>query len=78
MLALRKMALRGHPINRRDRLARQTMAYRLSLTPWLYNFLVFGGAKTLLPQRAARLRTTSTGTSPIALRKFVSCRKYIF
>ena len=42
LLALRKLALTGPPLNREDRLARQVMANRLSLTPELYNLLVFG------------------------------------
>ena len=42
LLRLRKLALTGPPISREDRIDRQVMANRLSLTPQLYNLLVFG------------------------------------
>ena len=42
MIALHKLALTGPPLTREDRLARQVMANTLSLTPALYNLLVFG------------------------------------
>lgn len=41
-MEMRKMALRGPPIAREDRLARQTMESRLSLTPEIYNLLAIG------------------------------------
>ena len=42
MIRLQRMALTGAPITREDRLARQTLANRLTLAPEIYNMLVFG------------------------------------
>ena len=42
MLALQRLALVGPPLTREDRLARQSLASRLTLSPELYNLLVFG------------------------------------
>ena len=42
MFKLHRLALRGPPLSREDRLARQTLAAHLSLSPELYNMLVFG------------------------------------
>ena len=42
MFSLQRLAMTGPPLTREDRLARQTLASRLSLSPELYNLLVFG------------------------------------
>ena len=42
LLSLHQMALTGPPLSREDRLARQVIANQLSLTPEVYNSLVFG------------------------------------
>ena len=42
MLGLQRLAITGPPLTREDRLARQTLANRLALSPELYNLLVFG------------------------------------
>ena len=42
MLNLQRLAMTGAPLTREDRMARQTLANRLSLSPELYNLLVFG------------------------------------
>ena len=42
MIALQRLALTGPPLTREDRLARQSLANRLTLSPQLYNLLVLG------------------------------------
>ena len=42
MIALQRLALTGPPSSREDRLARQSLASRLTLSTELYNLLVFG------------------------------------
>ena len=49
MLRLQRLAITGAPLTREDRLARQTLASRLSLSPELYNLLVFGESEDTDP-----------------------------
>ena len=42
MVALQRLALTGPPLSREDRIARQALASRLTLSPEIYNLLVFG------------------------------------
>ena len=42
MINLQRLAITGAPLTREDRMARQVLANRLSLSPELYNLLVFG------------------------------------
>ena len=46
MLALYRMSMDGAPLNREDRMARQTLENQLALPPDLYNLLVFGADDT--------------------------------
>ena len=46
MMALQQLAMRGPPITRDDRMARQVIANQLHLSPQMYNFLVFGEQDT--------------------------------
>ena len=55
MFAQSQMELRGPPITRSDLLARQTMANRFSLTPYLCDLLAFGESEDASPpDRAGR------------------------
>ena len=42
MMALHRLAFTGAPLTREDRIARQSLANQLTLSPELYNLLVFG------------------------------------
>ena len=54
MVSLQRLALAGPPLTREDRLARQTLASRLTLAPEIYNLLVFGeDEEGHLPQQIA-------------------------
>ena len=46
MAALQQLAMRGAPLSREDRVARQIIANQLQLSPGMYNFLVFGESDT--------------------------------
>ena len=67
MLRPHKLALAGPPLSREDRLARQVLANGLSLSPQVYNLLVFGESEdtdTTDPIATCALPPPTTSQSP--------------
>ena len=68
MIRLQRLAITGAPLTREDRLARQSLASHLSLSPELYNLLVFGETEDTdqlaLPDEVIGPRALPSSQSP--------------
>lgn len=53
IIEIQRMAARGRPLTKEDRLARQVIANHLTFSPEVYNFLVFGETEKALHKAPA-------------------------
>ena len=64
MLTLQQLAMRGAPLSREDRVARQVIANQLHLSPQMYNYLVFGESDTADAEPGAITDAQPNSSSP--------------